>query len=93
MVVDFNKTDKIAVGIVLPDTTYRGHGIGKLALRKYLEYFKNLGYTEIYTQTWSGNLPMIGLATSLGFKEINRYKDLRTVNGKKYDGLTFELKI
>lgn len=90
---DFNKTDKIAIGIVLPDTQYRGLGIGKQVYKKYLEYFKFLGYRKIYTQTWSGNLPMIGLANSLGFKEINRFKNLRNVNGKFYDALTFEIEI
>ena len=88
-----DKTDKIAIGIVIPDISYRGLGIGKKVYKKYLDYFKSLGYTEIYTQTWSGNIPMVKLALSSGFKEINRYKDLRVVNGKKYDALTFKIKL
>lgn len=88
---DLTKTSKIAIGIDIPDPKYRGFGVGKKAYLKYLEYFKTLGYSEIYTQTWSGNLPMIGLANSLNFKEINRFKELRNVNGKLFDALTFKL--
>lgn len=88
---DFEKTDKIAVGIDIADSKYRGLKIGKEAYKQYINYYKNLGFTELYTQTWSGNIPMINLAKSLGFEEINRYKDLRTVNGKKYDALTFRI--
>jgi len=88
-----NKTDKIAIGIDIPDTKYRGLGIGKEVYKKYLSYFKSLGYKEIYTQTWSGNIPMVNLALSSGFKEINRYKDLRVVNGKNYDALTFKIEL
>ena len=32
---------------------------------------------------------MIHVAETIGFKEINRYKEIRNVNGKKYDALTF----
>lgn len=32
---------------------------------------------------------MIHVAEKVGFKEINRFKGIRTVNGKKYDALTF----
>ena len=49
------------------------------------------GERGIYTQTWSGNVRMIGLAEKLGFEEYRRKKGLRTVAGKPYDGLTFRL--
>ena len=90
---DFEKTDKIAIGIDIADSKYRGLGIGKEAYKQYINYYKNLGFTELYTQTWSGNIPMINLAKSLGFEEINRYKNLRTVNDKKYDALTFKINL
>ena len=32
---------------------------------------------------------MIRVAEKLGFVEINRYKDKRVINKKKYDALTF----
>lgn len=90
---DLQPTDKIAIVIDIPETKFRGLGIGKQAYKLYLDYFKSLGYTKIYTQTWSGNTPMINLALRSGFKEINRYKDLRIVNNQKFDALTFEIKL
>ena len=90
---DLQPTDKIAIGIDIPETKCRGLGVGKQAYKLYLDYFKSLGYKKIYTQTWSGNIPMINLALHSGFKEINRYKDLRTVNNQKFDALTFEIKL
>ena len=46
---------------------------------------------EAYTQTWSGNQRMIGLARKLGFRESMRKPGLRRVRGTAYDGLTFRL--
>lgn len=83
------KTNNIAIGIDIPDKSMRGKGIGVKAIKEYLKYFKKLGYFKIYTQTWSGNTRMIHVAEKIGFKEINRYKEIRNVNGKKYDALTF----
>ena len=62
-----------------------------MAIKKYLEYFKKLGYEKIYTQTWSGNTRMINVANKIGFKEVNRYIGIRNVRNKKYDALTFEI--
>lgn len=89
----FEKTNNIAIGIDIPDESVRGRGIGTTAIKKYLKYFKRLGYTKIYTQTWSGNTRMIHVAEKLGFKEINRFKEIRIVNRKKYDALTFVIEI
>ena len=87
------KTDNIAVGIDIPDESVRGKGVGTEAIKKYLKYFKDLGYSKIYTQTWSGNTRMIHVAEKIGFKEINRFKEIRNVNGKKYDALTFVINL
>ena len=46
---------------------------------------------EIYTQTWSGNYPMVKLAEKTGFEEIGRAKGMHKVHGERYDGLTFRL--
>lgn len=90
---DLTPTNKIAIGIDIPDSKYRGLGIGKQAYKLYLDYFKSLGYKEIYTQTWSGNLPMIKLALYSGFKEVNRFKNIRNVNDKQFDALTFKINL
>lgn len=87
------KTNNIAIGIDIPDESMRGKGIGVRAIKKYLKYFKGLGYSKIYTQTWSGNYRMIHVAEKVGFKEINRFKKIRIVNGKKYDALTFVINL
>ena len=71
----------------------RGKGYAFSALRLFIRYLLGCGETEIYTQTWSGNVRMIGLAEKLGFEEYRRKRDYRTVSGKKYDGLTFRLNL
>ena len=59
----------------------------------YNEYLKEKGYQSVYTQTWSGNTPMLRVAEKLGFKEIARKKEHREVDGKTYDALTFQLEL
>lgn len=90
---ELEKTNNIAIGIDIPDETIRGKGVGTEAIKEYLKYFKKLGYSKIYTQTWSGNFRMIHVAEKIGFKEVNRFKDIRSVNGKKYDALTFVIEL
>ncbi|HEY8390912.1 MAG TPA: GNAT family protein [Clostridia bacterium] len=83
----------LAVGIDIPPKEYRGCGYGKEALLLFIDYFKQKGYRELFTQTWFGNLRMIALAKSLGFVEVDRKKDKRLVDGIYYDALTFMLKV
>jgi len=47
----------------------------------------------VYTQTWSGNKRMIGLAQKLGFEICQLVPNKRRVRGKLYDGLTFKLNV
>ncbi|MFX0548532.1 GNAT family N-acetyltransferase [Hathewaya histolytica] len=75
----------------IPDKSARRQGYATEALGLFIQYLKGNGIKEIYTQTWSGNLRMIGLAHKLGFKETNRKCDIRMVRNEKYDGLTFKL--
>lgn len=82
---------KLALGLDLPDPASRGRGLGTAALGLVIQYFFARGYTELYTQTWSGNLPMQALAAKLGFREYRRKPGLRLVRGERYDGLTFRL--
>lgn len=85
-------SNKLAVGIDIPPPTARGKGYGQEALTAFINYlFTATGKTTIYTQTWSGNLPMLALAAKMGFKETARIKDKREVNGQKYDALTFAI--
>ena len=81
-----------AIGIDICEPNVWGNGIGTNALRAFLNYYFDSGVTELYTQTWSGNIRMIRCAEKLGFVECNRYVGIRQVNGKTYDGLTFCLR-
>lgn len=82
--------EKLAIGIVIPPLSARRKGYAYAALTLFMEHlFKTRDV--LYTQTWSGNVRMIALAEKIGFKEVRRLKDLREVNGEKYDGLTFAI--
>lgn len=85
------KTARWAVGIDISESKFWSSGYGTQALTAFICYCIKDGYTELYTQTWSGNDRMIGLARKLGFSECCRKEDLRVVRGKFYDGLTFRL--
>lgn len=80
-----------ALGLDIPGLDGRKHGNGTKALQMYIEYLKEHGHKSFFTQTWSGNLPMVRVAEKLGFKEVCRKKDYREVNGKKYDAITWRL--
>ena len=88
-----NEAEIPAVGISIPEISYRKNGIGTKALKGFIDYWRKQGNTFVFTQTWSGNYPMIRVAEKLGFKEIARKKDYREVKGEKYDALTFRLDI
>ena len=84
--------DLKAVGIAIPPIGARGKGYGKNAFIIWIAYhFANSNVDEIYTQTWSGNYPMIKFAESVGFEEIGRIKGIRKVRGGRYDALTFSI--
>ena len=80
-----------AVGIDIPDVSVWGRGVATTALRMYLDYLKNRGYSCAYTQTWSGNHAMLRVAEKLGFTEYFRKKNHRTVNGELYDAVTLKI--
>lgn len=80
-----------AVGIEICDSAYWSNGWGTKALTAYIRYHLSAGYTDLYTQTWSGNTRMIRLAEKLGFRECRRLPGARQVRGGTYDALTFKL--
>jgi len=89
--IDDDET-KRAVGIDIPPACARGKGHGKYALILFMAYlFEKTQADTLYTQTWSGNYPMLALAEYAGFAETRRIKDLREVCGKKFDALTFAI--
>lgn len=80
-----------AVGIDINDPAYWSGGWGTQALTAFVRYHLEAGWTDLYTQTWSGNVRMVGLAEKLGFRECLRKAGVRSVRGGVYDGLTFRL--
>ena len=88
-----NEAEIPAIGIDIPEKKYRKNGVGTKVLKGFMEYLKEKGYQSVYTQTWSGNTPMLRVAEKLGFKEIARKKEHREVDGKTYDALTFQLEL
>lgn len=82
---------KCAIGIDIPAMCARNKGYATAALVMFIQYLRANGIEEIYTQTWSGNVRMIGLAKKLGFEECNRILGIRKVRGDIYDALTFKL--
>ena len=80
----------LAIGMAIPERKWRRQGLGFEAMKLVIGYYFDHGFHEIYTQTWSGNIPMIKLAEKLGFQEFRRKKDFRFVRGAYYDGLTFK---
>lgn len=80
-----------AVGIEINESSYWSEGWGTQALTAWVKYHLEDGYTDLCTQTWSGNVRMIALAEKLGFRECRRKVGIRHVRGGVYDGLTFRL--
>ena len=86
-----NPEELPAIGITVVDPAGRSKGVGTEALRLFIEYMKSRGYPAVYTQTWSGNLPMLRVAEKLGFREVCRKTGIREVRGQQYDAVTFRL--
>lgn len=80
-----------AVGIDICVPEIRGKGIGADALTAYTNYYFDNGISEIFTQTWSGNIRMIRCAEKIGFTEYRRDIGIRQVHGGVYDKVTLRL--
>lgn len=80
-----------AIGIDICEPDLCGKGIGTKTLRAFMNYYFENGASELYTQTWSGNVCMLRCAEKLGFVECDRDVGEREVDGQKYDGLTFRI--
>ena len=82
-----------AVGIDIPVSFCRDRGIGTEALRLFIRYLKEKGFSSVFTQTWSGNAAMLKVAEKLGFRTVCRMPGYRTVGGRAFDALTLKLDI
>ena len=79
------------VGIGICESSFCEKGLGADALAAFINYYLESGETEIYCQTWSGNIRMVKLAEKLGFEVCKRKINFRHVRGNDYDALTFRL--
>jgi len=81
------------IGIDICESSYWHKGYGTQAFTAFIKYHFSRGIMDIYTETWSGNYPMISLAEKVGFEEYNRVKNSQIVRGNSYDGITFKLNV
>mgnify|MGYP000908149744 CR=1 FL=1 len=81
------------LGIDICESAYWHKGYGTQAFIAFIQYHLSREIVDIYTETWSGNYPMIAMARKIGFEECNRERNLRVIRGNSYDGLTFKLNI
>lgn len=88
-----NPDEHLCIGIDIAEDNYRGKGYGSIAFEQFIDYYRKKGHIKLYTQTWSGNVAMIAVAKKFGFAEIGRKVNHRSVEGKLYDALTFELNL
>ncbi len=90
---EVTKDINVTLGIDVNEPDYWSGGWGTQALTAFIQHWLDAGFENIFTQTWSGNYRMIGLAKKLGFAEVNREIGNRQVRGEVYDGLTFRLDV
>jgi RimJ/RimL family protein N-acetyltransferase len=82
--------DRVAVGISICESRWWGDGLGAEAFRLWVEHvLEERDLARVYCETWSGNVRMIRLAERMGFREIRRRVDVRSVWGKRWDALRF----
>ena len=74
---------KVGVGILVADSSQRGHGIGKLSLALVIDYCKeHLMVHSIFCNILESNVISIGLFEQAGFKLSGTKKDwVRTQDG------------
>lgn len=88
-----NKEKILAIGIDIPEKSYRCKGYGTKAIQLFIQYLKSKGHQMVYIQTWSGNYPILKVIEKLGFQEFYRKKRYRVINNKEYDAITYKLNI
>ncbi|NLW52975.1 MAG: GNAT family N-acetyltransferase [Tissierellia bacterium] len=81
----------LTIGIDIFSPTHRKKGYATEAWLLHINYLIENGQENIYTQSWSGNYPVLALMKKLGFELINTKKEYEVVKNKKVDGLTFKL--
>ncbi|HJE96463.1 MAG TPA: GNAT family N-acetyltransferase [Ligilactobacillus acidipiscis] len=78
------------VGITLYKQDQWNHGVGKTALKQWLdELFETIPLPHIGLTTWSGNYRMLALAESLGLKKEAEIRQVRYWQGKYWNSIKY----
>jgi RimJ/RimL family protein N-acetyltransferase len=86
--------NRMALGINIHESPLWGQGLGTEAFGLWLTYVaKAHKKSRLYCETWSGNVRMLKVAERLGFREIRRRKNVRTVRGEKFDAVRLAVEI
>ena len=91
--MNINSVNQTAeVGIFIGESSYRGKGYGKEALKIILDYgFNTLNLHNIYLGVYSFNEQAIECYKKLGFKEAGRIREAKFHNGKRYDDIKMDI--
>lgn len=81
----------LTIGIDIIDPANRRQGYGTEAWLLFIRYALEHGFEEVYTQTWSGNYPVLALMEKIGFERVHVKKHYHVVGGEKVDGYTLKL--
>lgn len=57
---------------VMPEA--QGRGLGRRLVQERIDAARQMGLSRLFTDTVRGNMPMLSLYASLGFREIPRYE-------------------
>lgn len=57
---------------VMPEA--QGRGLGRRLVQERIDAARQMGLTSLFTDTVRGNMPMLSLYASLGFRQIPRYE-------------------
>ncbi len=81
------------IGIGICESSYWYKGYGTQAYIAFIKYLLSNEINEIYTETWSGNGPMIKMGERIGFEICHRDINSREYKGQLYDELVFKLNL
>lgn len=80
----------LEAGIALWCAQHRGNGIGRAALRLWIDHlFNTCDVARVGLSTWSGNMAMARCAEALGFTLEGRLRRVRYHQGVYHDALRF----
>ena len=82
---------KIAVGIEICESSFWNKGYGTEALKVWIDHCFQLGFKEVYIETWSGNNRMIRCAEKCGFKLIGKIMGTHTVGEMQVDSMLYRV--